>query len=195
MGDVALDSPDLAGALAVLRETAQQINGQDITSKLVIPNDQIKYLSLDLGILDEAERDNAIRAALEGATPYPVDDLEFDWSVEGNQTLVAAVSRETLAEAEAFADSHGFGPLSFVAIPDEGQFSGEPFFGPTSYAASVLDEGVQVQRDMAAIRVTGVVRLPDPGDEDEDLETAADAPQSAAKEAPSRRGCRRRPGR
>ena len=168
VGDVALDSPDLAGALAVLRETAQQINGHDITSKLVIPNDQIKYLSLDLGILGEEERDAAIRAALVGATPYPVDHLEFDWSVEGDRTHVAAVARETLAEAESFAESHGFGPLSFVAIPPEGQFAGEPFFGATRHAASVLDEGDQVQRDMAAIRITGVVRLPDPGDGEEE---------------------------
>ncbi|MDQ2089317.1 hypothetical protein [Marimonas arenosa] len=165
VGEVALDSPDLTGALAVLRETAEQICGPDFTTKLVIPNDQIKFLSLDLGLANEDERNSAIREALDGATPYPVDDLEYDWSVEGDRTLVAAVARETLAEAESFAITHGFNPVSFVAMPQDEEFSGEPFFGQTRHADSLLDVGEQVQRDMAAIRVTGVTRLPDPGDE------------------------------
>ena len=184
VGDVALDSPDLSGALAVLRETAGQINGPDVTSKLVIPNDQIKYFTLDIGMMSEDERRSAIREALDGATPYPVDDLAFDWSVEGNKTHVAAVARETLAEAESFAESHGFAPVSFVAIPPEGQFSGEPFFGPTRLADRLLGDGGQVQRDMAAIRITGVVRLPDPGDaEDTPAGMSGTAPASVAPES------------
>lgn len=183
VGEVGLDTPDLAGALAVLRETAQQINGQVLTSKLVIPNDQIKYLTLDIGPVGEDERDRAIRAALDGATPYPVNDLVYDWSVDGEQTHVAAVARETLSEAEAFAVDHGFGPVSFVGLPAEGQFAGEPFFGPTRFADTLLGEGETVQRDMAPIRVTGVARLPEPDDEDEveaedENEAAADAPET-----------------
>ncbi|UYV36047.1 hypothetical protein N4R57_13490 [Rhodobacteraceae bacterium D3-12] len=165
VGEVELDSPDLPGALAVLRETALQINGQDLASKLVIPNEQIKYITLDLGLVDEAQRTEAILKALDGATPYPVDHLAYDWSVEGDKTQIAAVARETLEEAEKFADDHGFGPVCFVAIPPQDVFSGEPFFGPTAYAATLLGDASDVQRDMAPIRVTGVVRLPDPGDE------------------------------
>ena len=172
VGEVALDSPDLSGALEVLRETAQQINGQDLASKLVIPNEQIKFLCLDLGVVDEAERTKAILKALEGATPYPVAQLVYDWSVDGDKTQVAAVARETLAEAEKFATEHGFGPVCFVAIPPTDQFSGEPFFGPTNYATALLGDGAEVQRDLAPIRVTGVVRLPDPGDEDDAAESA-----------------------
>lgn len=184
VGEVELDSPDLAGALAVLRETALQINGQDIFSKLVIPNEQIKYLTLDLGPLDEEERTQAIRKALDGATPYPVDHLAFDWSVEGDQTQVAAVAVETLEEAEQFAAEHGFGPICFVAMPPEGSFSGEPFFGPSTQAQTHLAPGDDVQRDLAPIRVTGVVRLPDPGDEveapAEDTEETGHAPEPLA---------------
>lgn len=192
VGEVSLDSSDLSGALAVLRDTAQQINGAELTSKLVIPNDQIKYLALDLGMTDEPARQDAIRAALSGATPYPAEDLVFDWSVEGDKTQVAAVARETLTEAEQFATEHGFGPISFVAIPPEGQFSGEPFFGPTAHAHTVLSEGETVQRDMAPIRVTGVARLPEADPEAEpasESEADIDAghavdPEITAEDAP-----------
>lgn len=164
VGEVALDSSDLAGELEVLRETAQQINGQVLTSKVVIPNEQIKYLSLELTLADEEQRTEAVLKALEGATPYPVDQLVYDWSADGDITQIAAVAKETLVEAEDFACDHGFGPVCFVAIPPTDQFSGEPFFGPTDFAKTLLSEGSEVQRDMAPIRVTGIVRLPDPGD-------------------------------
>ncbi|MCF3593782.1 hypothetical protein LZG00_07190 [Rhodobacteraceae bacterium LMO-12] len=171
VGEVALDSPDLPGALEVLRETAQQINGQDLTSKLIIPNEQIKYLSLDLGLMDEVQRTQAILKALDDATPYPVDQLVYDWTMDGQKTQIAAVARETLAEAEKFASDHGFGPVCFVAIPPPGQFAGEPFFGPTDHASALLANGDEVHRDMAPIKVTGVVRLPDPGDEETEQAT------------------------
>ena len=53
-------------------------------------------------------------------TPYSVADLVFDWSGHGEVVQVAVVARETLAEAEAFAETHGFGPVSFVAMPAPG---------------------------------------------------------------------------
>ncbi|MDU8926258.1 hypothetical protein RXV86_02565 [Alisedimentitalea sp. MJ-SS2] len=183
VGEVALDSPDLAGALAVLRDTAAQIDSPDFTTKLIVPNDQIKFLSLDLGITTEDERHQAVHDALEGATPYPVDDLAFDWSVDGDRTLVAAVARETLAEAEGFAQTHGFNPVSFVALPDAGQFAGEPFFGAAENATTILPEDEQVQRDMAAIHVTGVARLPDPGDEVDAAENEGAAEEDAVEDA------------
>ncbi len=40
-----------------------------IRSKLLLPNDQIKYISLDSPRLTEAD----VRAALAGATPYALD--------------------------------------------------------------------------------------------------------------------------
>lgn len=195
VGEVALDSPDLPGALEVLRETALQINGQTLTSKLVIPNEQIKYLSLDLGLMDEAQRTQAILKILEDATPYPVDQLAFDWSMDGDKTQIAAVAHETLAEAEKFATDHGFGPVCFVAIPPSGQFTGEPFFGPTKHASTLLGDTNDVHRDMAPIKVTGVVRLPDPGDEDVEIaqqdtaqaiatDMSEDAPQEAVETGP-----------
>ncbi|MFC3615905.1 hypothetical protein ACFORG_19305 [Lutimaribacter marinistellae] len=158
VGDVALDTADLAGALSGLREKALRLEPQ-VTSKLVIPNEQIKYLTVETGSLDDPARIAAVEAALEGATPYALADLAYDMSPEGDVTHVAAVARETLDEAEAFAREHGFDPLSYVAIPGENPFLGEPFFGPAHDVAE-LTGSAAVDPDGIAIVVIGEAEIP-----------------------------------
>lgn len=148
VGDVALDASDLRGALAALRSEADALSAHGGQVKLVIPNEQIKYLSIpDTGLTGNALQDT-IRTALDGATPYAVDDLSFDWSQSGGALHIAAVANETLDEVEAFAKSHHFDPVGFVAIAPEGEFSGEVFFGP---AASWT--GDAPSKDEAAITI------------------------------------------
>ncbi len=131
VGDVALDVPDLGAALAELRDQALSLSPDHLACKLIIPNDQIRYLSIDTNGLDEEAGQVAARAALDGATPYAVDDLAFDTSTDGDTTYIAAVAFETLGEAHAFAQEHHFNPLTAVAIADPDTFVGEPFFGAT----------------------------------------------------------------
>lgn len=164
VGEVGLDSPDLATELSALRETAEQIHGAAFHTKLIIPNDQIKYLSIANNALDDNERDELILAALEGATPYAVNELVYDWVLSGDAIKIATVARETLVEAEDFTVEHGFSPLSFVAIPESEDFAQEPFFGETRHAGTLLETGAHVVRDTAAIRVIGDVQLPNTAD-------------------------------
>lgn len=162
VGDVALDSADLAGDATELRNKALALDPSGLSCKIVIPNEQIRYLSFDdEGMTGEALSD-AVRQALDGATPYALDDLVYNWSVGRGRVHVAAVARETLDEAEAFAVDHQFNPLSFVAIPDDGQFVGEPFFGLTEHAGTMLPNGEKVDRDAAPIQILGASRLPEP---------------------------------
>ncbi|MEP4037496.1 hypothetical protein [Pseudophaeobacter sp.] len=145
VGTVALDSADLAGDLAALKAKGDALDPSGLC-KLIIPNDQIRYLTIETGISDLESRHRLARAALEGATPYAVSDLAFDLSEDGSQTHIAAVAHETLAEAESFALENGFTPASFVATPGETGFLGEPFFGPTSSLgdAEVTPDGIAV---------------------------------------------------
>ena len=124
---VSLDSADLVGDLALLEAKARELSEETVTSKLIIPNDQIKYITLETGDLGEDARDQIARDALEDATPYAVSDLAYAISFSGSKTFIAAVAHETLAEAEAFAKEHNFNPVSWVAIPEHGSFDGEPF--------------------------------------------------------------------
>lgn len=131
LGEVPLDMGDLPAALAALRAKAADGDGGAPAVKLILPNDQIRYLDLPR---DAAAPEAQAAAALDGATPYAVEDLVIDWTETGDRLQVAAVARETLQEAEAFAKEHGFAPASFVAMGAEDRFAREPHFGPTEAA-------------------------------------------------------------
>ena len=164
VGEVALDAADLAGELAALRKTASELAPGGVRSKVLLPNEQIKYLTIDTPGMPHAARREAARAALNGATPYAVSDLAFDVSAEGARTHIAAVARETLDEAEAFATEHRFHPVSFAAVPGDQPFLGEPFFGQTASAAELLN-GETVEPDGIAVVVIGdVAKVPEGAD-------------------------------
>ncbi|MGR3467767.1 MAG: hypothetical protein ACU0CI_07785 [Shimia sp.] len=140
LGQVAFTSETLKADLAALRMqgiAAAETEG-GFATKVVIPNDQIKFMTL----ADDTATEASVGAALEGATPYRMDELRFDWQVGGGSTRIAAVAQETLAEAEAFALEHRFEPIAFCALPDAGWGGTEAFFG-----AATAAEGRELRRD------------------------------------------------
>ena len=152
VGEVALDAADLSGSLERLRKAAEGLEPDGMSTKLLIPNDQIKYLALDT---TRAEVDD-VREALHGATPYSVDELVYDFTKGGGRTYVAAVAKETLSEAQQFATEHGFNPNSFAAVPEPFTFVGEAFFGAV--------DGQTVERDDDSVVIIGNadVSIPEP---------------------------------
>ncbi|MDP2493831.1 hypothetical protein Q8W25_07380 [Shimia thalassica] len=162
LGEVALDADDLASELADLREMAIALDGPEFRTKLVLPNDQIKFLSLDTGRQSETKRMAAAVEALEDSTPYSANDLSFVIEKDGRKTHVAAVARETMDEAESFANEHAFNPVCFVAIPDaETGFKTEPFWG-LSTASTDLLQGATLDPDALPIQIVGSGPLPTP---------------------------------
>ena len=132
VGEVDLDVVDLRGALANLRTKAYTLSAKGSQVRLVIPNEQIKYLTISDGGQTGRALQHDIRIALNGTTPYAVHELCFDWSHSVGQIHVAAVAHEALVEAETFAVNHHFDPVCFVAKAPEGAFVGEVFFGPAT---------------------------------------------------------------
>lgn len=151
VGDCIFGSPDFDAQLDYLRSSALGLSPKGITTKLVIPNSEILYLEVEAPGADANTRRRQIRSALKDKTPYPVEDLVFDSWGKGPMVQVAVVWKGTLQEAEGFADANRFNPVSFVALPDEGQFKGEPYFGTTSVAATILSAGERVERDQDPI--------------------------------------------
>ncbi|MDT8328629.1 MAG: hypothetical protein RQ750_14810, partial [Roseovarius sp.] len=161
VGDVSLDAEDLSGDLAALRSKAKALDPSGFATKLILPNEQIKYLELSAESAPDGDLDRAVSEALEGATPYALDDLAYDWALDGDKILVAAVARETLEEAEAFGLEHEVNPISFVARPDDNLFPGEPFFGTTRHARATLGPEARINRDDAAVSIIGAAHMPE----------------------------------
>ncbi len=152
LGEVSLDDDDFTEKLGHLRQTAAELAGGQFATKLIIPNSQILFRDVEAPGDTPGARRVAIRAALDGTTPYTLDDLVFDWSDAGeNMTKVAVVAAETLREAEEFAAEHKFNPVAFVAKPEDGDFDGEPWFGTTRRAKGILTNGETVERDDASV--------------------------------------------
>ncbi|MEE2944131.1 MAG: hypothetical protein VX444_03055 [Pseudomonadota bacterium] len=158
LGDVPLEHADLNGALSELRGLGEDHAGGDALCKIILPNDQIKYLTLDDVTGDQ---DAAIAEALESATPYALDELAYDFVETNGGVQIAAVARETLGEALDFATEHGFQPVSFTSIPEPGQFDAEPFFGATPQAATLVDDADDIGPDDAAVFVVSEGPLPE----------------------------------
>ncbi|PIE16686.1 MAG: hypothetical protein CSA68_01595 [Rhodobacterales bacterium] len=153
IGEVALNDPDFNSKISYLHQTAAGLETGGVSTKLVIPNSQILYNVVDAPGPSAPERHRQIRAALDGTTPYQLDEISYDWCEIDGQVHIAAVAHETLQEAEGFAAEHGFNPVSFVAIPDAGCFAGEPFFGVTQMAARLLDATETVEPDGTVIQI------------------------------------------
>ncbi len=141
IGGVEVDDPGFTEKLADLRAQAEAIEGGPIQTKLLISNEQIKFMAIDSTMTTESD----VKAALDGATPYQVNELVIDHDRSGGRTHIAAVAKETLQEAEDFATQHGFNPVAFTAIGKPFTFRHEVFFGMTEAAASLLPEGVTVE--------------------------------------------------
>ncbi|MFE3837654.1 hypothetical protein ABNX41_11235, partial [Rhodobacteraceae bacterium PA1-206B] len=157
VGETPFDAPDFDGALDYLRKTALELEPGGFATKLVIPNEQVLYTTLEVPTGPEAARRAALAVALEGATPYSANEIAFDWHGDGIAVSVAAVARETLDEAEGFATAHRFNPIGFVAIPPAGEegFAAEPWFGTTSAGAALEAEGTGIERDAKPISILG----------------------------------------
>ena len=170
------DDPD--AAMSALRAAG---GGEGpIPVRAILPREQLLYAVLENLPSEPMERFRAMRRALDGRTPYAVDELAFDWNdLPDGSAAVCAVAKETLAEAEAFLAAHGFAPVAFVAAPRPAADSGdaaeaaypvEPFLAAGSAA---LPDGMTVARGGAPIRCAGDLPAP-----------AADAPAEAPEPHP-----------
>ena len=153
VGEVAIDDPQLSDKMDNLRQIALAIDPQGLRCKLLLPNEQIKYLAIDT----PRATDEEITDMLVGATPYAIDELTYDYTRGGGRTYVAAVAKETLTEAENFARDFKFNPVCFAAVPDAFTFVGEPFFGLTDGAKALVGAGETLERDADPVLVTGSV--------------------------------------
>ncbi|MBY6162211.1 hypothetical protein KUV73_15095 [Mameliella alba] len=182
--DVSLDDPDFDAQVIALRDRAESLDPNGAQVALIIPNEQIRYIDQpDLGG-DETARDVAIRASLDGATPYAVDELRYDHKVSDGRLQIAAVAKETLDEAHGFAVEHGFVPVCFLAKAPEGSFDAAVFLGKAKgWTRAVSRPGRPIEivaADAAALRP-----LPEPAPEPKAAPADAPAKDKATEAKPT----------
>ena len=152
VGKTAVDVPNLAAAITQLRADAARLDPKYTQVKLLIPNTQIKYITLETAQTDL----KSVMNALENSTPYSMDELVIDFDRNGGRTYIAAVARETLKEAQDFAVEHGFIPVAFTAVAAPLTFKSEVFFGP----AFGSNSDVAIIRDTHPFIQTGIAIIP-----------------------------------
>lgn len=140
-GAARFDTPDLATRLATLRRGIDGLNGPGPGRvMLIIPDDQVLFT--EFAVNPTLPRKAAVAAGLDGLTPYAVEDLAFDWvDAAPDRVRVAAVWRETLSEAQAFASVHGFEPVAAIADAEGTHFARPVQFGAFILAEIAGDEG------------------------------------------------------
>ncbi|MGB3407030.1 MAG: hypothetical protein WBA67_06005, partial [Jannaschia sp.] len=174
-GTVRLDLADMPSRLTALRTRAEERVGPDFISILILPDSQLLYTSLER---DDRRPEQTIRALLKGRTPYPVEDLTFDFIKRGDRLQVAVVAIETLLEAETFAADYGFRPVALVANPKDPAYPGIPSFGLTGVAAEIL-QGATLDLDLAdGFTITAAPPMPKP--QAPEPEPVPDTPQQAS---------------
>ena len=161
VGYVDLASENLSEQLEQLNSKGQRVSGRPLRSKIVIPNEQIRYIVV-VYTEQEVATSLQVEAALTGATPYAVSDLVYDWELHAGQLYIAAVARETLEEAEQFSNLHKFNPVRFVATPAQNTLQREIDFGACASAKGLLAAGTTVEIDKDIIKVSGNVIDPNP---------------------------------
>ncbi len=172
LGSVEFDSMAFHDEFALLRGMAQAegaaADDAPLPVTLLIPDDQILYTTLS--IAPGADREKAVARALDGLTPYAIEDLAFDWEGDGDSVRVAAVARQTLREASDFARQYGFDGQVFRAMPGNDNFSGEPVF------ALLAPARARPAMDPTRAGVTAAALMIEPDPQEDSLQE--DAPQA-----------------
>ncbi|MEM8801967.1 MAG: hypothetical protein AAGF55_05485 [Pseudomonadota bacterium] len=107
----AIDSPDIEERLNAMLSKID--SGAEVT--LFLPLDQI--LCTDVEIAGDAETKAEIGRAMDGRTPYALDELVLDWEIVApGQAKVAAIAQDTLDEAAAFAEVRGIGVSTYSSL-------------------------------------------------------------------------------
>ena len=130
IAEAILDKDDFDQRMSELSRKAEAMLGDGLRVALILPNEQIKFVSV--ACPDDADPitiNEHILRTMDGATPYPMDELRFDHHLADGTIYVAAVALETLNEAEEFAKNYGFSPLACIARTDANTFPTEVFFG------------------------------------------------------------------
>lgn len=155
IGEIAFDDPEFSAGVSMLHHTIASFSLNKMSCKLILPSSEVLRIQVTLSDENKVPREAQIIQALRGRTPYPVEELIYDHFGEGPHIEVAAITLETLNEAERFARAHHFNPVYVTAARDfEAQW--EPVFHlPSKNARTAVPQ--KASSISAALFVAGMI--------------------------------------
>lgn len=129
---VDLDDPDFSKKLAGFRNAAETSVGKGFSTQIWLPDEQVMFRSLKLDEEDTDDLRQAASGALSASTPFQGDSLCFDLGDTNGAgyTPVAAIPREKMDEAMAFAKKMRMNPRLITTSNVVSGFSSRPDFKP-----------------------------------------------------------------
>lgn len=153
LGNVALTAPNFSDDIEKLKDKqTPDINGK-YTAQVRIPQSEIFASITDISGASGKVATAKIKYFLEESTPYKADELAYDFEDDpsSKNTYVAAVTKQTIAEAREFITGYGFKAAFYTTKLDKKQFPRNPRFY----------DGDTAQHDKAAeIQVTEPAKKP-----------------------------------
>ena len=143
-----IDGPDIEDRLTAM------IANIDTQVALFLPGEQILYTTVDLGPVGNTRAQ--IERAMDGRTPYALDELDLDWEMTASSSArVAAIALDTLDEAAAFAEVRGLSVSAYSSLATEEDFPRLPNFrGPPVNAMVASEAAVPVATDQDDVQFT-----------------------------------------
>lgn len=129
---VSLDDPDFSKKLSTFRNAAEKSVGKGFETHIWLPDEQVMFRSLKLDDDDATDLRKAASSALSASTPFSGDALCFDLGDTNGAgyTPVAAIPKEKMDEAMAFARKMRMNPRQITTSNVVSGFSTRPDFQP-----------------------------------------------------------------
>ncbi len=146
LGKVALSSENFSDEIERLK-TSHITNSDGIwIAQVRIPNSEVFVSDINLGGAKGDKATLEINTFLARNTPYSADDLVFDLAQKSGADIayVAAITKETIAEAREFISGYGFEAAYYTTKLDKDAFPRNPRFydaqRPVSAPSPVADQ-------------------------------------------------------
>ena len=139
LGTVHLADKDLNKKLTELRSRATRLTKNVI---IRIPRSEVILSKVHLGVFEGEAATNHARKQVRELSPYDMNEISFDLGskVAKNMAPVGIVTRQTLIEANAFANANGFNATYFTTQYSQQEFAREPRF--------YLSEGKNISKSL-----------------------------------------------
>ncbi|PKP83779.1 MAG: hypothetical protein CVT80_11965, partial [Alphaproteobacteria bacterium HGW-Alphaproteobacteria-2] len=180
LGTVAADSPVRGLEMRALAQRVRRHSGGDARVALLVPDTEVLCFDLPEVPGGRAAEAAKVRAALDGRTPYALEELCFDWVVAHGRLQVAAVACELLDELTGLSRGAGFDVQEISAVLPPGSYAAEPVFVPRATMASADAETPAATPVETPVAETA----PEPVAETAPEPAAAPAPEPAADARP-----------